>query len=318
MERLGVAARERAQEYIRQRARELEQARLDWDTGDEDESSVMQALSAFQNADGGYGHGLEPDIRLPDSSAICTSVALQVMTEVRVPADHPMAHDAITYLMRTHDVTAGAWFQVPPNVDDAPHAPWWKHNPDLGEQIANPGAELVSALYRFGHVPARWREALAEKMVSYAESHHATFGIPDLVCFRRLAETPEVPEGLRRRLLSPLCAAIERLFIQNPDPGRWAAIGMGPLAVAPTPDSLFADPLAELVQDALDRVVADQQPDGSWAPAWSWSERHPEAWRKAEQEWRGILTLEALRQLTAYGRIEVQGGDYPSEIKRVV
>ena len=318
MERLGTSARERAHEYIKQQARELEKARLTWDTGHGDESAVMEALSAFQNPDGGFGHGLEPDVRLPDSSAICTSVAMQIMTELAVPADHPMAHDAITYLIRTHDVTTGAWFQVPPHVDDAPHAPWWDHDPHLEQQIANPGAELVSAFYRFGHVPARWREALAEKMVAHAESHHDTLHIPDLVCYRRLIETTEVPEQMRQRLLSPLRSAVERLFVQNPDPDAWAAMGMGPLTLAPTPDSPFADQVADLVQDALDRLVAEQQPDGSWAPRWSWGDRHPEAWRQAEQEWRGILTLEALRYLHAYGRIELEGGDYPSEIKPVV
>jgi hypothetical protein len=318
MERLGITARDLARDYIRQQARELEQARLHWDEGRDDGSGVMEALAAFRNDDGGYGHGLEPDIRLPDSSVICTSVALQIMAEVSVPADHPMAHDAITYLIRTHDVAKGAWFQVPPNVDEAPHAPWWTYNPDISQQIANPGAELVSALYRFGHVPARWREALAEQMVAYAESHHAALTIPDLVCYRRLVETRELPEVLRQRLLSPLRAAVERLFLQNPDPERWAAMGMGPLAIAPTSDSLFATQLSELAQDALDRLVAEQQPDGSWAPAWSWEERHPEAWPQAEQEWRGVMTLEALRYLTAYGRIEAKGGDFPSEIKPVV
>ena len=36
--------------------------------------AVMVALIAFQNPDGGFGHGLEPDTRSPASSGIASSI----------------------------------------------------------------------------------------------------------------------------------------------------------------------------------------------------------------------------------------------------
>jgi hypothetical protein len=40
-------------------------------------------------------------------------------------------------------------------------------------------------------------------------------------------------------------------------------------------------------------------------PAWSWSDRWPDAWKQGENDWRGVLTLDTLRMLRAFGRIEL-------------
>jgi hypothetical protein len=58
------------------------------------------------------------------------------------------------------------------------------------------------------------------------------------------------------------------------------------------------------LQRNLDFEIANQDPDGSWGPSWSWKDRFPEAWAIAEREWRGVLTLETLISLRAYSRIE--------------
>jgi hypothetical protein len=36
---------------------------------------------------------------------------------------------------------------------------------------------------------------------------------------------------------------------------------------------------------------------------WSWEERNPAAWKLAEKEWRGVVTLETLQTLKAFHRI---------------
>jgi hypothetical protein len=315
---LTTGSRERAEAFLLRAARPLEQARLRYDLGLADADDVLRELAAFGNPDGGYGHGLEPDLRLADSSAICTSVALQVMAEITPPADHPLVLAAMAYLVRTHDAAAGVWQQVPPNVGDAPHAPWWEHNPDPGRQMANPQAELVGAAYRFVYVPAPWRDALAEAVTVHAEEQHASLSVPDLVCYRRLLEAPGLPAALGSRLLPPLRMAIRRLFLEHPEPGHWVATGMGPLELAPEPGGPFAEDLASLVQEELDGLVQSQCADGSWAPTWTWGGRHPDAWAVAEREWRGVLTLQALRHLAAYGRVQLRRGDFPLDIRPVV
>ena len=49
---------------------------------------VLATLAAYRNADGGFGHGLEPDIRAPHSETTSTLHALEVLAEVDA-SDHP-------------------------------------------------------------------------------------------------------------------------------------------------------------------------------------------------------------------------------------
>jgi hypothetical protein len=86
---------------------------------------VFDALARFQNPDGGFGHGLEPDALTGASGALATSVALHRLAEVGAAADHPMVRAAVGYLQRTIDPTTRVWRIVPEATADAPHAPWW-------------------------------------------------------------------------------------------------------------------------------------------------------------------------------------------------
>jgi hypothetical protein len=75
------------------------------------------------------------------------------------------------------------------------------------------------------------------------------------------------------------------------------------MGVVRSPDSPFAAMLAREVQQWLDFGIGRQQTDGSWHPTWSWGNDHPQAWAEAKLAWQGILTLEMLLILRAFGRI---------------
>ena len=56
--------------------------------------------------------------------------------------------------------------------------------------------------------------------------------------------------------------------------------------------------VAAALADELDDLVAGQQDDGGWTFSWS-------AWNPAAAwEWRGVVTVQALRTLAAYGRLD--------------
>ena len=58
-----------------------------------------------------------------------------------------------------------------------------------------------------------------------------------------------------------------------------------------------ADLFAEAQIGAADHLLRNQQPGGGWPITW---EPPSEA---ATLEWRGVVTLQALRTLTSYGRV---------------
>lgn len=88
---------------------------------------VYAALAAFQNTDGGFGHGLEPDLTTLDSSVLATTTALQTLRHMGAPADHPLVRDAIGWLNGAYDAAhrAGRSFRPPPTTRRTPPGGQW-------------------------------------------------------------------------------------------------------------------------------------------------------------------------------------------------
>ena len=63
-------------------ARQLDRRRLDLLVGRGEVSEVLAALEAYRNDDGGYGWGLEPDLRSPESQPAGALHAFEVFAEV--------------------------------------------------------------------------------------------------------------------------------------------------------------------------------------------------------------------------------------------
>ena len=90
MERLMAAEFNRAREFLLSEARPLERAIFvhAFDGGIIDQ--VLAQLEGFQNRDGGFGQALEPDVRTPTSSALCTEMGLRYLVEWEIPAEHSL------------------------------------------------------------------------------------------------------------------------------------------------------------------------------------------------------------------------------------
>jgi hypothetical protein len=92
-------------------------------------------------------------------------------------------------------------------------------------------------------------------------------------------------------------------------PGRSTApFLLKPLTFVHTPKSpLYATP-EEAVAANLNYIISTQKADGGWGLTWSWEERDSVAWKLAEKEWRGVVTLENLERLKAFHRIAHEPG----------
>jgi len=309
MKQLSPAAFERARDSIKTEARPLDRVLFEYRFEQAPTESVLAELAHFQNDDGGFGRGLEPDVRTPASSALATGIGLRLLKELGCPADHPMVKQAVEFLLATFDASSKVWRVVPANTNEFPHAPWWH---DESESLARtfdgfriiPRAEIVGLLYHYATlVPTEWLNAVTENTVAYIETVEklGTGGGDDIVYASSLAETEELPERFTSRLVARIRAVAPNIVSR--DPQQWSSYCIAPLKLATSPRSIVADLLGEALQAHLDYQIEHQTPKGTWEPTWSWGKFYPEAWEQAKQEWRGSLTLDTLTTLRAFDRI---------------
>lgn len=95
--------------------------------GDVSQDQFEKALLAYQNNDGGFGNGIEPDLSCPASSAIGAETALYYLGLMANP-NLKILENILEWVEATIDETAH--LPHPPlDLDRYPHQPWWS-NPD--------------------------------------------------------------------------------------------------------------------------------------------------------------------------------------------
>lgn len=306
MKTLSRASFQNAISFIREKGRDLDRALLAYHFEDGTADDVLTALAVYQNDDGGFGHGLEPDLRTPASSVIATTVAFQIFRSLQVPADHPMVSAGIGYLLNAYDESRQVWPIIPPEVEDAPHAPWWDYassEAGFGGFLVNPRVEIVGYSHDYrALVPADLLESVTTAVFTHLDSLPDEMEMHDLICFVSLAETEALPQELKDRIWTKLAIAAEQSVAREPE--QLTGYVLKPLYVVSSPEAPLAEQFVAEVAMNLDFEIEQQGADGAWSPNFSWGDQHPEAWEIAKREWQARITLKNLRVLRDFNRIE--------------
>lgn len=109
--------------FMATHARVLDRRRFQRLTGQADPSAVVAALEAYRNPDGGYGCGLEADLRSPESQPGAALHAFEVFEEL-APATSPDAVALCDWLASISLLDGGLPFALPIG-NAAGCAPWW-------------------------------------------------------------------------------------------------------------------------------------------------------------------------------------------------
>jgi hypothetical protein len=262
---------------------------------------VLDALRAYRNADGGYGHGLEPDLRARESQPGPAWHAFEVFADV-APATAPEAVELCDWLEGISLPGGGLPFGLP--IDDpSGSAPFWaRADPDaFSLQItaivaasANRVAVHDTAVAEHPWLARATNACLAalDALESAPQAYELSFSIQLLdAVYERHSDAPRLLERLRE-------------FV--PRDGHLRVSGglpdeaLGPLDVAPVPGRPARDLVDESVVAAqLERLEREQRADGGWTVDFqSYSPA-------AALEWRGYATVRALSVLRGNDRIPV-------------
>jgi hypothetical protein len=113
-----------AEQFLAAQGRILDRRRFERLFRGGDAAPVRDAVAAYRNADGGFGHGLEPDGRTPGTQPAATEQALRILDQADA-WDEELARGACDQLQAAAPPEGGAIF-VHANVEGWPHAPWWQ------------------------------------------------------------------------------------------------------------------------------------------------------------------------------------------------
>lgn len=304
--------------WMLRNARPLELARWRYHMKKGRKAEVLCCLKAFQNVDGGFGHGIEPDFWNPGSTPMASWSAAQILKEINLDPDEEIIKKLIDYLLKTINPNTGMWASTVPENNYYPHAPWWKWRRDIQLQwMFNPTVELSAYLIYWSvnnHENRKIGWAVMKKAIDYL-MQQGEMDFHELKNFKNALEIlGEETLEFNRQLPYNFNQAKEKVWelIKDSMDRNYENWGKDyqplPLDFINVPEEMnnIRDLEIEfLVEKNLKYYEESLKNEGTWDITWEWEE-YPEAFPVAKRNWQGILTVERCKTLKAFGRYSNQ------------
>jgi hypothetical protein len=279
-----------AASFMATHGRVLDRRRFELLFGGGDADAVLAAVDGYRNPDGGYGWGLEPDLRGPESQPAGALHAFEVFEDI-APATTPHAARLCDWLASVSLPDGGLPFALP--VRDASGcAPFWAQADPAVSTLHSTSFAAGVALRLAVHDPAVAAHPWLDRATRYClDAIEAIGGTPHAIELAFAIRFLDAAHATRPQT----GALLERLRRFVPDDGLLPVEGgaadevIRPLDVAPDPGRPARTLYDTGVVDAeLRRLAAQQQDDGGWLVDFA---SHSPA---AALEWRGYRTVSAL------------------------
>jgi len=306
MKKLTRSTLKKTEQFIKEEGRDLEKYCLEniFQNGFDDK--VAEALKNYQNEDGGFGNALEPDFRLPNSSPLATSIALRYLKEVDTPLEsQDMIKSAVRYLEQSYVEERKGWYAVPKEVNNYPHAWWWRWNENdemtiIDKHWGNPSAEIIAYLYRYRNYSKRLDiDRLIDHAIKYMRDKEKFKSENELYCYIHLYE--ELGRRDKKRLKNHITRGVEQVVVYDED--KWTEYVPKPLDFVDDPNKANFGISEDKIQRNLEFLIKKLEEEKVLTPNWDTSVYEGD-FKQAIDEWKGILTLEVLKVLDNYGLIE--------------
>lgn len=149
---------DRARSYVHANGVLWERALWDYLFDDGSLARVHQCLLCYKNEDGGWGHGLEHDIKSPLSNPLMLEFLLGIGRDTGIPLGEVL--DGTPEWVESVQQPDGT-LRNPPSLLDYPHAPWWR---DGGQHMPD---SITGNLTKYGICPP----AVQERTKAWVQKH---------------------------------------------------------------------------------------------------------------------------------------------------
>lgn len=301
---------QKARHFIYRNARPLDLARWQYHFENGSKEAVLNALSYYQNDDGGFGHALEADYWNPNSTPIQTWVATEILHELDFKdSTHPVLAGILSYLASGQHFSGRVWYNTVTSNNGYPHAPWWHTESESScHHDYNPTACLAGFLIRFAEKNSelyRLGCRIANQACEQLPAGEQLNDMHTLLCYVRLfnymqeADCTDVVDlpALKAILMKQVTSCITQ------DTAVWeTSYVCKPSQFFNTKDSIYFQANKEIAQYECDYILNTQLEDGSWNIPWGW-QSYPEQWAISKNWWKSNVILVNMRYLQGMHRI---------------
>lgn len=302
-----MSTRENAENFIYRNARPLDFARWQYHFENGSRDAVLKALAAYQNEDGGFGHGLEADCFNPASSPMQSWAATEILREVRMTdRTNGIIQGILRYLESgaEFDRSQKQWLNTIPSNNDHPSAIWWKYDREKGSSFAyNPTACLAGFAIRYADAGSKLYQLSCEivkeavewfcEKVPFQEMHVTS-------CFIRLYEYCEeagVQLFDRGLFFNKLKEQVDCNICTDTE--KWKAnYCTFPSQFISSKNSPFYADNVETAAAECRHIKENQLQDGSYVVPWQWCTEDRE-YELAVNWWKSDIIIKKLLYLKA-------------------
>ncbi len=285
--------------WMEKNARPLEVARFHYLFENGSKEDYYTELQKYQNKDGGFGYGLEPDSMNPFSSPIQTWAAFELIQELDLPRNDSMIKGAINYLTQTPYFENGFWFATIPTNENYPHAPWWDFSEEGKIWGYNPTAAIAGFI--FSNSLKEANRLFARTIVQQAITDFLKGEFKDMHEIRSFIELYEyTKEDAPFEGFKEFKEKLEKTMLENIE--RKESLWFTTYCVRPSQFVYKKNMVGySLLHDFIHReveIIEDyRKKDDVWPVTWDWSESYPEDFEQAKQAWKGVMAISNMKLL---------------------
>ncbi len=302
-------AYQRIEQWMYRNARPVDLARWQYHFESGDHPAVIKALKNYQNTDGGFGYGLEPDCWNHNSSPLQTWAATRILEEISVDSKEEVVSGILKYLGSGDSFENNRWQNNIKSNNDHPHAPWWTYKEDAPCDLGfNPTASLAGFILKHAHRESDvylMAKDIAVEAVTFFLEEDFEDEMHEAACFIQLYEyiseaklTDLVDyQAYEGKLIDYVNRLIER------DGSKWLNNYIcKPSQLFKSPESIFYKGNESVVEIEVQFINDTINDEGVWDITWTWSDYQDE-FAVSKNWWKANAVISNLVMLKNYKKM---------------
>lgn len=293
--------------FILKNSRPLDMARWNYLFENGSKEEVINILKTYQNDDGGFAHGLEPDCWNINSTPIETWVAIQIIKEINLDdKNHPIITGIMNYLSSTNEFDGQLWsgLNTVKTNNNYPHAPWWDYN-EKHQLTYNPTASLIGFIFKYAEKDTdiyNLAGKLLKEAYTYFKKNFPLESMHESACYVELYEYMKECSIFDILNMEEFKNLLQKQ-IQNVityDTNIWNTHYIcKPSLFIKSKSSDFYLENKDICDFEYEFILKTQNNDGTWNVTWNWND-YFEQWAISKNWWKSDIIIKNIKYIREF------------------